>query len=58
MDDNPEATVPPRSDHGAWLSKFQILATNVRGWVASGQSETAVREIDALWCKWKDAESV
>jgi hypothetical protein len=48
---------PPRSDYGAWLSEFQKLATNVRWWINHGQVETATREINALWDRWRETKA-
>ena len=59
MPDNPQhkTTDPPRSDYGAWLSEFQKLATNVRWWINHGQVETATREINALWDRWRETKA-
>jgi hypothetical protein len=46
----------PRSDDGYWLYEFQKLVTNLRGWITRGHSETAVREIDALWGRWRQVD--
>ena len=51
----PTDTDRPRSDHSYWLEKFQELSHNTRLWVRNGQSETTVREIDAMWKRWSEA---
>lgn len=45
---------PPRSDASAWLNEYQKLVTNVRWWINHGQTETATREIDAVWKRWRE----
>ena len=53
-----EGKLPPRNDSGAWLSEFHALSWNVLGLVSRGQSETAAREINAAWKRWRDATDV
>ncbi len=40
------------SEH-EWLVESQALITNLKGWISTGHSETAMREIDDYWRRWR-----